>query len=48
MRITKLLCFSNYIQIKNGKLINAPLPLLGIINKKETEKEKEKEGFPWE
>ena len=44
MRITKLLCFNNYIQIKNGKLINAPLSLLGIIN----EKEKKKEGFPWE
>ncbi len=59
MRITKLLYFSNYVQIKNNKLINPPLPFFGVVNnKKKTEKEKEKErkrkkekekeGFPWE
>ena len=44
MRITKFLRFSNYIQLKNGRLIYRPMPPIATTNKdKQQDKQKEKE-----
>ena len=48
MRITKFLRFSNYIQLKNGRLISRPMPPIATTTtnnnkEKDTQKEKDKQ-----